>query len=108
MKLSGKIEVFKNKKGYATGIIKAFSQDKKVVAKEFVDVELKDEDVSKKLTEGKTLTLNVIEGYLNLKHVELETESFNRMVVSICTAEIISVFPEEKKTTKKATKKASK
>lgn len=104
MKLSGKIEVFKNKKGYATGIIKAFSEDKKVIAKEFVDVELKDEKVRDKLTEGKTLTLNVEEGYLNLKHVELDTESFNRIVVSVVKASVVAVFPEEKKTTKKASK----
>lgn len=96
MKLTGKIEVFKSKKGYLLGIIKAFSQDNKMIAKEFVDVQVKDEKLAKKVVEGKTITFDVSEGYLNLRHVELETESFNRLVISISKAKVVDIFPKDK------------
>ena len=41
MKVTGTIEVFKNKNGYVTGILKSFDEDnKKVLGKAYIDVKL--------------------------------------------------------------------
>lgn len=105
MLLTGKIEVFKNKKGYLTGMLKSFTQDNKLIATEYVSVKIADSKLAEKVTEGKTVTFDVELGYLNIRHVELETESFNKFEISIAKAKVVSVFPEEKKTTKKSTTK---
>lgn len=108
MLVTGKIEVFKNKNGYPVGILKSFTQDGVLTARMFVNVELRDEKLNEKLVEGKTLTINVTQGYLNVQHVELENESFNRISIGISKGELVSVFPEEKKPAKKTTKKSTK
>lgn len=109
MLVQGKIEVFKNKKGYPTGIIKSFDKDgKNVLGKLFVAVNIRDEKINKQLVDGKTLTLQVETGCLDVRHVELEQESFEIPVISVVKGEVVSVFPEEKKTAKKTTKKSTK
>ena len=109
MLVSGKIEVFKNKKGYPTGTIKSFDKDGNLVSKYFVAVNIRDEKLTEKLTDGKTLTLDVETGYLDSRKVELEEQSFVVPIISIVKATVVSVYPEEKKTTtKKTTKKSSK
>lgn len=98
MKLTGKIEVFKNAKGYITGIVPSI-KDKKLLGKSFIQVYLpKDIEVK----EGQTLTLNVKDAYLNSVHVENEQQSFEKLVVAVNEAEVISVYPEPVKTKKKA------
>lgn len=104
MLVTGKIEVFKNKKGYPTGILKSFTKDGELISKMFLSVDLRDEKLLEKLVDGKTLTINVKQGYLNINHVELEEESFDKLSISIVKGEIVAVFPEEKKVTKKTTK----
>lgn len=104
MLLTGKIEVFKGKKGYLVGKITGFDQDKKPTGHCFIDVKIADEKLSSKIVDGKTLTLDVELGYLNVRHVELETESFDKLEYSIKKAKVVSVFPEEKKATKKSKK----
>ena len=39
MKITGKLEVFKNQRGYLTGILKAFDKDKNLIGKIFIDVQ---------------------------------------------------------------------
>ena len=107
MIVKGKLEVFKNKKGYPTGVIKSFDADNKPLGRLFVAVNLKDDKVKEKLVDGKTLTLDVETGYLDVRHVELEAESFEIPVISIVKASIVSIYPE-KKQAKKTTKKSSK
>ena len=104
MIVSGKIEVFKNKKGYPTGVLKSFDKDNKLLGRLFVACNLRDEKIAKKLTEGKTLTIDVKKGYLDVRHVELEAESYEIPVISVIEAELVAVYPEEKKATKKTTK----
>ena len=109
MLVSGKIEVFKNKKGCPTGTIKSFDKDGNLVSKYFVAVNIRDEKLAEKLTDGKTLTLNVETGYLDSRKVELEEQSFVVPIISVVKAEIVAVLPEEKKApAKKTTKKSSK
>ena len=100
----GKIEVFKNKKGYPTGVIKSFDKDNKVIGKLFVACNIKDEKLVSKLTDGKTLTIDVKKGFLDVRHIELETESYEIPVISVVEGEVVAVYPEEKKATKKSTK----
>ena len=69
MLLSGKIEVFKNKKGYLTGILKSFDKDNNLLGKMFVSVNIRDEKLAEKVVEGKTLTFDVETGYLDCVHV---------------------------------------
>ena len=111
MLVKGQIEVFKNKKGYPTGIIKSFDKDgKTVLGKLFVAVSLRDEKMAEKLEDGKTYTISVEQGYLDVRHIELESESFEIPVISIVKGEVVKVFPEEKPVTKRKTtaKKSSK
>lgn len=108
MFVTGKIEVFKNKKGYLTGVIKSFDKDGVLVAKEMVSVSIVDEKLAKKVVDGKTVTIDVTKGYLDLVHVELESESFNKFKVAIKEGKVVKVFPEDVKPTKKATKKSTK
>ena len=101
MKLSGTLEVFQNKKGYVTGVFKAWNEDsKEVLGKAFMDVNLPD---SIKIEEGQTLTLNVKEGYLNAVYVKAEN-SFTKFKINVVDCEVKKVFPEQKKT-KKSSKK---
>lgn len=105
MLLTGKIEVFKNKKGYLTGMIKSFDKDGVLITTEYVNVSIADEKLSSKVVDGKTVTIEVTKGYLDLDHIELESESFNRFRVSIKEGKVVKVFPEEVKKTSKKSKK---
>ena len=90
MLVQGKIEVFKNKRGYVTGILKAFDE-KNLLGKVFIDVnglDLKDE---------RTYTIDVTEGYLNVHHVESLTKDFDKLVINIVKHKVISVFPDDTK-----------
>lgn len=106
MLVTGKIEVFKTKKGYFKGIIKSFSKYGELTGKMYVDVSVQDDKIEKKCVDGKTLTIEVETGYLNVVHVELETESFDKLSVNIAKGKVVAIFPEEeKKTTKKKSTK---
>ena len=97
MKLSGLIEVFQNKKGYVTGVFKAWDEESKtVLGKAYLDVNLPE---SVKIEEGQTLTLNVKEGYLNAIFVDTEN-AFTKLKINIVDCEVKSVFPEPKKAKK--------
>lgn len=99
MKLTGLIEVFQNKKGYVTGVFKAWNEEsKEVLGKAYLDVNLPE---SVKIKEGQTLTLNVKEGYLNAIFVDTEN-AFTKLKINIVDCEVKSVFPEPKKTKKEA------
>lgn len=108
LKLTGTLEVFKNRNGYPTGVIKAWDKENKnVLGKAFMDVVLP-KDVT--IEEGQTLTLDVEEGYLNAVHVAshgtLDNE-FTKLRINVVKCEIKSVFPEQKKV-KKSSKKVAK
>ena len=102
MKLTGRLEVFKNKNGYVTGVIKAWDDDsKKVLGKAFMDVNLpKDVEIK----DGQSLTLDVEEAYLNAYFVDTENP-FTKLKINVVKCKVIDVFPKE---AKKASKKVSK
>ena len=88
MQITGKIEVFKNQRGYVSGILKAF-EDKEVKGKVFIDVQGLD------LKDDRTYTILITEGYLNVHHVESMTKDFDKLVISVKKHELISVYPEK-------------
>ena len=88
MQIKGKIEVFKNQRGYLTGILKAFDSDKNLVGKIFIDVKGLD------IKDDRTYTIDVIEGYLNVIHQESLTKAFDKLSISIVKHKLISVYPE--------------
>lgn len=92
LKLTGTLEVFQNKKGYVTGVMKAWDDNKTLVGKAYMDVNLP-ESIS--IEEGQTLTLDVKEAYLNAVHVEGEN-AFTKLKINVVEAEIKSIFPEKK------------
>ena len=102
LKLTGTLEVFKNRNGYHTGVIKAWdNENKNVLGKAYMDVTLpKDVEVE----EGQTLTLNVTEAYLNAIHVTSEN-AFTKLRINVVKCEVTSVFPEPKKKVNKPSKK---
>lgn len=83
MKVTGKIELFKNERGYVTGVIKSFSEEKKVNGKCFLDV--KGVDVE----EGETLTIDMTEAYLNCVHVDTKESGFDKLAISVKQYEIV-------------------
>ena len=104
MKVAGTIEVFKNKNGYITGVLKSFDEDnKKVLGKAYIDVRLPEEVEVK---DGQTLTLDVKEGYLNAVYVDVK-DAFTKLKINVVKCEVKAVFPEEKKI-KKSSKKEGK
>lgn len=91
MLITGKLEVFKNQRGYVTGIFKAFDEFKHLQGKVFIDVaglDIKDE---------RTYTIDVIEGYLNAVHVASLTKDFDKLVVNVVKHKLISVYPDDEK-----------
>lgn len=103
LKITGKLEVFQNQKGYVTGVIKAWGEDNKSVAgKVFMDVNLPE---SVEVKEGQTLTLDVKAGFLNAVHVSGEN-AFTKLKINVVDCEVIKVFPEEKKSQKTSKKVA--
>lgn len=88
MKIQGKIEVFRNKNGFLTGILKSF-KDNECTGKVFIDVtglDLKDE---------RNYTIEVEDGYLNVIHVETLTKSFDKLSIAVKKHKLISVYPEK-------------
>lgn len=105
LKLKGTLEVFKNRNGYPTGVIKAWDNENiHVLGKAYMDVMLP-KDLT--IEEGQTLTLNVTEGYLNAVHVNGEN-AFTKLKINVVKCEVTSVFPEPKKKVTKSSKKVSK
>lgn len=103
LKLTGTLEVFKNKNGYITGVIKAWDNSKKaVLGKSYLSVTLPD---SVTVEEGQTLTLEVKEGYLNAVFVGTESP-FTKLEINVVDCDIKSVFPEKK--VKKPSKRGNK
>ena len=93
LKLTVTLEVFQNKRGYVTGVFKAWDDNKCVLGKAYMDVTLP-KDVT--IKEGQTLTLNVKTGYLNAVHVAGENQ-FTKLKINVVDCEVIRVYPEEKK-----------
>lgn len=99
MKLNGHLDVFMGTDNYLHAVIKAFSQDKKVLGKVFVEVRVP-EDKKNEFKQGTTYTLNVTAGYLDAMYVECE-KSFTKLLISIKDYEVVKTFtPEIKKISK--------
>lgn len=103
LKVNGQIEVFQNKRGYITGVIKSWGENKDVLGKAYIDVNLPE---SVLILDGQTLTLDVKTAYLNAVHIEGKNE-FTKLVLNIVDADIVKIFPDEKEV-KKTSKKVSK
>ena len=87
MKITGKIDLFKNARGYVTGQIKAFDKEKKLLGKYFIDV------AGVIVADGETLTIDVTEGYLNCVHVTAEgKEAFDKLVLSVKSYDVVSSY----------------
>ena len=98
LKLTGTLEVFKNKNGYITGIIKTFDKDdKSYLGNVCLDVTLPE---VVEVKEGKTLTLKVAEGYLNTRHIVAKGKSFDKLVINVVKCTVVKVYPEDKEATK--------
>lgn len=103
VKLSGTLEVFLNKRGYVTGVFKAWDEEaKQITGKAYMDVALPDEI---QIEEGQTLTLDLKQAYLNAVHVEGEN-AFTKLKIKVVECEVKSIFPEKK--VKKPSKKVGK
>lgn len=89
MKITGKIEVFKNARGYTSGILKCFNNGE-MVGKLFIDVEGLD------LKDTRTYTIDIIEGYLNVHHIESMTKDFDKLVINVKKHKLIDVYPKKK------------
>ena len=88
MLLKGKIDVFKNQRGYVTGILKCF-EDNELKGKVYIDVQGLD------IKDDRTYTIDVIEGYLNVHHVESLTKDFDKLVIKIKKHSLLSVYPQK-------------
>ena len=88
MKITGKIEIFRNKNGFITGFLKSFNGNQ-CTGKVFIDVtglDIKDE---------RTYTIEVEDGYLNVVHVETLTRSFDKLSIAVKKHKLLSVYPEK-------------
>lgn len=93
LKITGKLEVFKNKNGYTTGVLKAWNDEEKVVeGKAYMDVTLPKEVV---IEDGQTFTLDVKTAYLNAVHVNGDNP-FTKLRINVVECEVINIFPEKK------------
>lgn len=102
LKLTGTLEVFKNRNGYITGIIKSFDKDdKSYLGNVCLDVSIPE---SVEVKEGQTLTLKVTEGYLNIRHVVAKGNSFDKLFINVVKCKVVKVYPEEKKVAKPSKK----
>lgn len=88
MQVLGKIEVFRNQRGYVTGILKSF-ENKELKGKVYIDVQGLD------IKDDRTYTIEVTDGYLNVHHVESLTKDFDKLVISVKKHNLISVYPEK-------------
>ena len=100
MKLTGKLEVFKNQNGYITAVIKDFDDNKQVRGKAYVSAKLPDYVV---VEDNNSLTLDVKEGYLNAVYVDTD-KPFTKLQINVVNCEVLNVFTPEKKS-KKTSKK---
>ena len=89
MQLVGRIEVFKNKRGYVSGILKSFGEHNELLGKVYIDVQGLD------IKDDRTYTIEVNEGDLNVHHVESLTKDFDKLVIKVKKHTLISVFPEK-------------
>lgn len=89
MKITGKIEVFKNARGYTSGILKSFNNGE-MVGKLFIDVEGLD------LKDSRTYTIEIVEGYLNVHHIESLTKDFDKLVINVKKHKLLDVYPKKK------------
>ena len=96
MQVTGKLEVFKNKNGYYTAVLKAFGDNNELKGKAFMSVKLPESVEAK---DGQTLTLNVKKGYLNAVYIGTDAP-FTKLEINVVDCEVESVFPEEKKSKK--------
>ena len=101
MKVTGKLEIFKNRNGYFTAVIKAWDEKNQVAGKAFMDVALPE---GVKVEDGQSLTLDVKEGYLNAVYVKAEN-SFTKLKLNVVKCDVVDVFPKPEKA-KKAKKGA--
>lgn len=102
LKLTGVLEVFKNKNGYITGVIKAWDDNKALLGKTYLSVSLP-KDVT--VEEGQTLTLDIKEAYLNAVYIGTDAP-FTKLEINVVKCDIKSVFPEAK--IKKSSKQVAK
>ena len=104
MKVTGKLEIFKNRNGYFTAVIKAWDEENNVTGKAFMDVALPE---GIKVEDGQSLTLDVKEGYLNAVYVKAQKaeNSFTKLKLNIVKCDVVDVFPKPEKA-KKAKKGA--
>lgn len=80
MKITGKLEVFLNEKGYVTGVFKAWDKENKnVLGKAYMDVKLPE---GVEVAKGHTLTLDVREAYLNTVYVAGE-KPFTKLKINV-------------------------
>lgn len=86
MKITGKIDLFKNQRGFVTGTIKCFDKENKLVGKSFIDV------VGVAVEEGETLTIDVKEGYLNSVHVEGKDSKFDKLCLNVKEYDIVKSY----------------
>ena len=101
MKVTGKLEIFKNRNGYFTAVIKVWDEQNNVSGKAFMDVALPE---GVKVEDGQSLTLDVKEGYLNAVYVKAEN-SFTKLKLNVVKCDVVDVFPKPEKA-KKAKKRA--
>ena len=105
MKLNGRIDVFMGTDGYLHGVLKAFSQEKKMLGKTFIEVRVA-EDKKSEFKQGTTYTLNVTDAYLDALYVDCE-KPFTKLLISIKDYEVVSTFTPAKEV-KKSSKKGGK
>ena len=100
MKLTGKLEVFKNQNGYITAVIKDFDDNNQVRGKTYVSAKL---PADVKVEDNQSLTLDVKEGYLDAVYVGTDAP-FTKLQINVVKCEVANVFTPEKKS-KKTSKK---
>lgn len=84
----GKLECYKNKRGYTKGVLKCFNGDNQCVGKVFIDVyglDLKDE---------RTYTLDLEEAWLDVTHVESLTKDYDKLSLKLRKYRVVKVYPE--------------
>ena len=86
MMITGKIDLFKNQRGFVTGTIKAFDKENKLIGKCFIDV------IGVAVEEGETLTIDVKEGYLNAVHVEGKESKFDKLAINVKKYDVVKSY----------------
>lgn len=98
MQLTGFIEVFVNDRGYYVGRIvnnNKLKDNSTVLAKAFIDVVFyKDVPEEMMPKAGETVSLNVTEGFLSAKYIDLAEKPFSKLAVYIKKCELQGVYPK--------------